>query len=189
MLDGNWVILPTIPVAVWIVVRGYRRGIAPRTAALQTIGLVHFAAVVAVAFFPLPYQAELIQSRHAPQEVHVSLAPLWSLINSVATGSTPSVVRQSIGNFLMLMPLGVYLPLLLPRARRMAIVVLIGFAISVAIELAQLAISILLGYPYKITDVDDVILNSAGVAVGFGVYWIASHRFPALVDTPAQGRR
>lgn len=186
MLDGSWLILPTIPVAFWIVVRGYRQGVAARTSALQTIALVHFAAVVAVAFFPFPYQAELIQSRHAPQEVHANLLPLWSLIHAVGAGATPSVLHQSIGNLVMLMPLGIYLPLLLPLARRLAPALVIGFTVSVVIELTQFAMSTLLGYPYKITDVDDVVLNTAGVAIGFGVFWVVGRWFPALVATPAR---
>jgi len=90
-------------------------------------------------------------------------------------------VLKSLGNFVLLMPLGVYLPLLLPRARRIAGTVLIGFGVSLAIELGQLGVSALLGYTYKITDIDDIILNTAGVAVGFGVFWVIRHWLPALV--------
>jgi len=39
-----------------------------------------------------------------------------------------------------------------------------------AIELSQLAISLLLGYSYRFTEVDDVILNFIGVLLGFSAY-------------------
>lgn len=189
MLDAGWVVLLAIPLAVWIMVRGGSRRIGARTVFLQLVALVHLAAVVAVAFFPFPYQRELIESRQTLQEAHNNLIPLVSLINALATGSTPSVVHQSIGNALMLMPLGVYLPLLVPRARHAAATVVTGVGVSLAIEVGQLAISSLLGYTYKIADVDDVILNTAGVAVGFGVYWVISHSIPGLVVPRADDPR
>lgn len=189
MLDQGVLIIPTMLLAVGIVVHGFWRGLAAWTVTLQMVALVHFAAVVAVAFFPFPYQAELLQSHEADFGLQTNLLPVWSLIEAIATGANPSVVHQSVGNALMLMPLGVYLPLLLPRARRVGTTVSIGLGLSVAIELAQFAISALLRFPYKTADVDDVILNTAGVAFGYGIYWVASRWLPPLVVTPAQSRR
>ena len=75
--------------------------------------------------------------------------------------------KQILGNFVMLLPLGIYLPLLYTRLRKaysFFAVLLICFLVSVCIELLQLATS------YRSTDIDDVILNTLGGGVGFIIY-------------------
>ena len=75
--------------------------------------------------------------------------------------------KQVLGNFVMLLPLGIYLPLIyksLRKAYNFFGVLLICFLVSVGIELLQLATS------YRSTDIDDVILNTLGGGVGFLIY-------------------
>jgi glycopeptide antibiotics resistance protein len=75
--------------------------------------------------------------------------------------------KQILGNFVMLLPLGIYLPLIYRRLRKAYnfFVVLLGcFLVSVAIELLQLATS------YRSADIDDVILNTLGGGAGFLIY-------------------
>lgn len=51
------------------------------------------------------------------------------------------------------------------------VVVVIGaVGLSAAIELGQLAISMWLGYAYRSTDVDDIILNTLGAVVGYTAF-------------------
>ena len=45
-----------------------------------------------------------------------------------------------------------------------------GLAVSVAIEGTQLGLSLLMGYWYRVADVDDLILNTAGVLLGYGAF-------------------
>ena len=92
---------------------------------------------------------------------HVNLTP-FSTINRYSTFD-----KQVIGNLIMLFPLGIYLPLLHKKFRRISgffAVLLISFFVSVAIEVLQLATS------YRSTDVDDIILNTSGACLGFIVY-------------------
>jgi len=75
--------------------------------------------------------------------------------------------KQILGNFAMLLPLGIYLPLLctgLRKAYSFFVALLICFLVSVGIELLQLATS------YRSTDVDDVLLNTLGGGAGFLTY-------------------
>ena len=75
--------------------------------------------------------------------------------------------KQVLGNFVMLFPLGIYLPLLYTRLRKtysFFAVLLISFLVSVGIELLQLATS------YRSADIDDVILNTLGGGTGFIIY-------------------
>jgi len=75
--------------------------------------------------------------------------------------------KQVLGNLVMLLPLGIYLPLLYRPLRKFSgffAVLFISLLVSVAIELLQLATS------YRSTDVDDVILNTVGACTGFLIY-------------------
>jgi glycopeptide antibiotics resistance protein len=77
---------------------------------------------------------------------------------------------QVIGNLVMLLPLGIYIPLLFPRLSGFFRVFIICLLVSVAIELMQLITSV------RSTDIDDVILNTSGAVVGYIIYKLARLR-------------
>lgn len=75
--------------------------------------------------------------------------------------------KQVFGNFIMLFPLGIYLPLLYRKLRKpygFFAILLISFFVSVGIEVLQLATN------YRSTDVDDIMLNTMGACLGFIIY-------------------
>jgi len=71
---------------------------------------------------------------------------------------------QVIGNLVMLLPLGIYIPLLFPKLSGFFRVFLICLLVSISIELMQLITSV------RSTDIDDVILNTSGAVVGYVIY-------------------
>jgi len=71
---------------------------------------------------------------------------------------------QVIGNLVMLLPLGIYIPLLFPEISGFFRVFVICLLVSVSIELMQLITSV------RSTDIDDVILNTSGAVVGYIIY-------------------
>jgi glycopeptide antibiotics resistance protein len=71
---------------------------------------------------------------------------------------------QVIGNLVMLLPLGIYLPLLFTKLSGFFKVFIICLLVSVSIELMQLITS------YRSTDIDDVILNTSGAVAGYIIY-------------------
>lgn len=106
---------------------------------------------------------------------HVNFTPLGT-INRYSTFD-----KQVLGNFIMLLPLGIYLPILFRKLRRLIgflSVLLISFIVSVGIELLQLATS------YRSTDVDDIMLNTAGGCIGFILYQAMK-----LIVTPRDKQR
>ncbi len=66
-------------------------------------------------------------------------------------------------NVIMLMPYGFLVPLLLKNMRKLWKMALAGAFFSVLIECSQLL-------NYRSTDVDDVILNTLGAVLGYGLY-------------------
>jgi len=74
--------------------------------------------------------------------------------------------EQVLGNFVMLLPLGIYIPLVFPKLSGFFKVFIVCLLVSVSIELMQLITS------YRSTDIDDVILNTSGAVIGYVIYKI-----------------
>lgn len=72
-------------------------------------------------------------------------------------------VSQAIGNLLLLLPVGLFGPLVLPWLSRWWRVALVAVLVSAFIETVQLRI------PNRSADVDDVLLNTVGALLGYAV--------------------
>ena len=77
-----------------------------------------------------------------------------------------------LGNIVMFVPFGLF-PALLWRGWRWWKSLLVGFCTSVSIEFIQFFIG-------RSTDIDDVILNTAGAAVGFWLFCLLRAIFPSF---------
>jgi glycopeptide antibiotics resistance protein len=69
-----------------------------------------------------------------------------------------------VGNAVMFIPSGIILPVVYPRLNRFWKVLLAGIGLSLAIELLQLPFSV------RASDVDDLLLNTLGAILGYGIY-------------------
>ena len=117
-----------------------------------TIFFIHVRVILAPGF------AENIRFR-VSHEVGVNLVPF-----TIFKHYKDIFDRQITGNFIMLLPLGIFLPLLYKHASSLIKVILISLLISISIELIQLINN------SRRTDIDDVILNTAGAMIGYLIY-------------------
>ena len=74
-----------------------------------------------------------------------------------------------MGNLLLILPLGIYGPMRWQGLRRFPATVMAGAVASGMIELGQLGLATGYGFPIRVADIDDVLLNTLGVALG----WVA----------------
>lgn len=111
-----------------------------------------------------------------------NLVPLHTVLSSLDEGLRYGT-RQIVGNVLILMPLGFLLPMLSSRFKQIGSTVVVGFSISLAIEVCQLTVSWLVGVPYRVFDVDDLLLNTFGILVGWAMW-----RFALASDLSEGGR-
>lgn len=95
------------------------------------------------------------------------IGTIWDLISYGKLDATINLLPFSsegfatyILNVIMFMPLGFLLPLIWRRYRKMGRTVLTGFCMSLSIELLQL-------FCLRVTDVDDLTMNTLGTAVGY----------------------
>lgn len=107
---------------------------------------------------------------------------IWDLI---AYGEVPGNIHwipfsepatiPNILNMIMMMPFGFLLPLIWKNWRRFGKVILAGFGFSLLIEVLQL-------FNTRLSDVDDLIMNSLGAAAGYLV-WILYNRLFGRSET------
>src|SRR5688572_14798356 len=90
----------------------------------------------------------------------MNLVPLLTL--------TPGDAKTSLLNVLLLIPFGFGLPFI--TSLRMKKVVMAGALFSVVIELLQLMTGLVAGMTFRVFDIDDVIFNTVGVAVGYVLF-------------------
>jgi len=127
------------------------------------------AALAVVTLAPIRWRADLARYRNnwRPQ-----LVPLWNLVGNLRDGDRAlATLAGAAGNVALFLPLGFLLPLLAPRLDRLGRTVAAGFLLSVAIELSQVA------FPgVRRADVNDVLMNTLGTALGFLAWRLATRR-------------
>lgn len=101
-------------------------------------------------------------------------------INLVPFSDLEPIMALNVLNAVLFVPLGVLAPLLLKRRLPFWKIVLLGFLASLGIELSQLL-------NLRATDVDDLIMNTLGTIVGYGVYAVLPARWRDKARTEAVG--
>ncbi|MBT8207639.1 MAG: VanZ family protein, partial [Acidimicrobiia bacterium] len=109
----------------------------------------------------------------------INLVPFASITQLIQHTNTQVAFTNIVGNVVLFMPLGFLLPILFRSLQRPWPMIWRGAAISVAIELMQLITRA------RAVDIDDVILNTLGAALGFAIYRVVA----TLIRRFGLGRR
>lgn len=103
----------------------------------------------------------------SPEHYHLNLIPfLWlgnENINRIE-------LIESIGNVLMFIPLGLFIPTVFEKYRKFFSTVVAVFIISFSIEVLQCFMG-------RIADIDDLIVNLLGGMMGYGIFKVFNHLF------------
>jgi glycopeptide antibiotics resistance protein len=174
ILNAEWVILPLLLVLPLLIWRDRSREGAARRTLLRVGAACYVAVVVGLAFFPLPLPPYAIGLNQLPDYrgwpyPWASPIPFATIGSSLGLGFEWPAARFLLGNVGAFVPLGVMVPLLSTRWNSWLRVAVAGLAASGAIELMQLAMSLAMGFPYRVADVDDLILNVLGSLVGYAM--------------------
>lgn len=78
---------------------------------------------------------------------------------------------DTVLNIVLFVPLGIFLPIMYKRFNKINSIAALGFILSVMIELVQM-------FGRGATDVNDLITNTAGACLGFGIYKICAANQP-----------
>ena len=165
MLDletGLPLVLPGLVILLWYL--RTRRGFTAGRLVAVTGFAVYLLGVSSYTIFPIRLDSEYIEvfRRQTRLLDGVNLVPLkgWSL--EYLTGV------QGWGNLVLGMPWGFGYPVVMPASGwRWRPVAKSGAVFAASIELAQLAISLAYGFAYRVIDINDFLLNFAGVMLGY----------------------
>ena len=128
-------------------------------------------------FFPLevsgPYVDEM---RQMPMLVFINIRPVFLALDDVSS----ALVKQLVSNVILTLPFGFGLNFLTRVGTRKIFV--ISIALGVGLEMAQLFLSLILRYPYRVIDINDALCNTVGVLLGYGLFKLFVHFYLALTE-------
>lgn len=156
-------------IAVVALVAHRLRGVSFPRIIFGFVFAVYCIEALKATLFPIPVDGVMAEAyADRPFLLFLNVVPV---VDWVRTG----LGRQEILNVLLGVPLGGGLWFVLRRPSTSR-VMLLGAVASLAVELTQFAIGAMLGFMYRVVDVNDVLLNSMGVAIGC----LAFHAFASL---------
>lgn len=176
-LPPDGFVLLALPVALLIALVVSRRRRDGWWRAVLRLALATYVVIlIAQLFFPFPippWSAPPIEPGgfYKPWPFPwANVVPFETMGQAVGYGLGFQQVRYLLLNVVGLVPLGLFLGAWRPRAHEWRRAFVIGIAVALTIEGAQLALSLLMGYWYRVADIDDLILNTTGVMLGYGAF-------------------
>lgn len=97
-------------------------------------------------------------------EFYCNLIPIKETIE-MFRGNINIALYNVVGNILMFVPLGVFIPILFKNKDKISWILLYGFLASFFIEINQFFIK-----GNRAADVDDIIFNTIGAVIGYAIY-------------------
>ena len=168
---GGELALALFWLAVRLVLALVRGRVDWKREALLLLMYINLAVILRITFYPMRRAAGQVQpllfDPAAVWPFRVNLVPFRQLFNYA---SKRVLLLNVIGNAAMFIPTGILLPILDRRLDSFWKVVGAGALISLCIELLQLPFAV------RASDVDDLLLNTLGVALGYGIYALFTKR-------------
>ena len=159
MLSANALVIVGGVVMIFVILAGCARGTSWPTIVARGALIGAICWILALTIFPIPVEARWW--RFHRQFSNMSFVPFRTIGTQLSHGLERYEARQLLGNIALFAPLGFLLPVALKRFRRAWPTLLVAAGLSVLIETTQALL------PGHSTDVDDVILNTTGAALGY----------------------
>ena len=160
--------------ALWIIVRivsSYKRGRINRKREAQLLLIyVCLVVVVRLTFFPFSKVNGQVQPLlFDPANIIPFRLNFVPFVNLFDYEIRREALINVIGNSFLFLPMGIVYPIVYRSLNTHWKVISAGVGTSLAIEILQL--------PFfdRVTDVDDLILNSLGYLLGYGIYLLVKH--------------
>ena len=171
--------IPFIPTeivfaAVWVLIRAVpavkKREFHIKRELMLLLMYVNLAVLLRITFFPM----ETANGRVLPLELdtahifplRINIIPFMNILDYI---DPTDILLNIVGNVMMFIPSGIILPILYKRLNSFWKVTAAGALMSLGIEILQLPFAV------RASDVDDLILNTAGAMTGYGIYALFRH--------------
>ncbi len=135
-----------------------------KSEAIQLLFLINLLVIYRMTFHPF----EKLDGQVQPLLFETATAwpfrmNLIPFVNLLDYDSKRDLLLNLIGNTTMFIPTGIMTPLIYKKRNSFGKTVLTGFLISLTIEIIQLPFAV------RASDVDDLILNTLGCMIGYGI--------------------
>ncbi len=169
MVKIPFLFLELVFTAIWLIIRITmwikKKHIDWKREAFLLLIYINFSVIIRFTFFPM----SKVDGRIQPLIFDIATAfpfrvNLIPFVNLFDYDNKRDLLLNVIGNVAMFIPSGIVLPIVYKRLDTFGRVLVAGAGISLCIEIIQL--------PFRVraTDIDDLVLNTVGVIVGYGLY-------------------
>ena len=169
MVKLPFLFLELVFTAIWLIIRIAvwikKKHIDWKREAFLLLIYINFSVIIRFTFFPM----SKVDGRIQPLIFDIATAfpfrvNLIPFVNLFDYDNKRDLLLNVIGNVAMFIPSGIVLPIVYKRLDTFGRVLVAGAGISLCIEIIQL--------PFRVraTDIDDLVLNTVGVIVGYGLY-------------------
>ncbi|MBP5153847.1 MAG: VanZ family protein [Lachnospiraceae bacterium] len=167
--------------AVWIAVRACvwlrQKHIDGKRELALLLMYVNLFVLIRITFFPAALSDGRVQPLiFDPEKVfplRVNFVPFVRLLDFRYRWM---MLLNVLGNVALFIPTGILMPLLWPRLDRFPRTVAAGLGLSLCIELLQLP------FYARVSDIDDLIMNTLGAAAGYGILVLARRLLKKKTD-------
>lgn len=162
LMFSLWELLPVLPMMAafhFLMVRKDRKAGA-KTAVPHILAVYLFCLAI----------LSVLSLTGVPDVFRISFEPI---INLVPFKDLSEGLLHDLSNILLFLPAGFLLPMLWKKFGKWHMTLLCGLFFSLSIELSQL-------FNNRITDIDDLLLNTAGTVAGYFIFSSIRKRFPKI---------
>ena len=169
MIEIPFLFIEFVFTSIWLAIRigvwGKQKHIDWKREAVLLLMYINLAVIIRFVFFPMSkvdsQVQPLIYDIATVFPFRVNLVPLVNLFDH---DNKRDLLLNVIGNVAMFIPSGIVLPIIYKRLDSFIKVILVGGGISLCVEIMQLPFSV------RASDIDDLILNTVGVMLGYEIY-------------------
>ncbi|WP_129724336.1 VanZ family protein [Xylanivirga thermophila] len=142
---------------------------------LRCMFFIYLFAVISVTIFPLTIVITEDTSNEIKRRAYVNFIPFNFIRDYANIRSAKLFIKNVVGNIILFIPFGLFLPAIWEKCRNFPTCLLLGASTSICIEFLQWLLAICNLNMARVTDIDDVILNTTGVVCGFFLYKFIMH--------------
>src|SRR5690625_4935354 len=167
MIQLNFIVILCIAISLWLFLRGKKyvdkkEPLHSNREIVMNIFFIYILSVIYVTMKPFHFDIPFLVGRNYSFDFH-----LFYNLRHMASSHFEYQLLYSLGNILMLIPFGLLFPTLFKSAHGFFKIVLLGFLLSLTIEVTQTFFT-----PTRRGTVDDLFFNTTGAAIGYILFVI-----------------
>ena len=136
--------------------------------------------VIIVTFFPLVIGGYIGKPSMNIVPVFNTIKDIYEVPIEMESYMVRFWIKNILGNILLLLPLGIFIPMFFKRLRSFKSTVITCALVSLSIEVVQY-ISMYFGN-FRSCDIDDIILNTLGGMIGFIIYKVIDKKADLRIE-------